>query len=107
MGTKERSRPEHLAGKLLQIRLALGLSQNGIINHLGIEDSAAQNTISSYELGKREPPLKILLEYARVANVYVDALINDDLNLPEKIPSSKKSEGILRASKKGKKKSSK
>ncbi len=107
MGTKERSKPQRLAGKLLQIRLSLGLSQNGIINHLGIEDSAAQNTISSYELGKREPPLPILLLYAHAANIYADVLIDDDLDLPDKIPNSKKSEGILRISKRGKKKSNK
>ncbi len=59
-------------------------------------DLIAYHRISEYETGKREPPLLILLEYARAANVYVDTLIDDSVNLPE-IPSRKKSEGVARA----------
>ncbi|MGB9178046.1 MAG: helix-turn-helix transcriptional regulator, partial [Pyrinomonadaceae bacterium] len=62
MGTRSRHKPERLAEKLLQIRLALGLSQNEMIRRMGIEELIAQNTISEYELGKREPPLRILLQ---------------------------------------------
>src|ERR1044072_3563081 len=94
MGTKPRPRPERLAQKLLQIRNAFGLSQTEMLRRLGVEDSIAYYKISEYETGKREPPLPILLEYARVANVYVYDLINDDVSLPEKLPSRKKSEGI-------------
>jgi transcriptional regulator with XRE-family HTH domain len=94
MGTKPRPKPERLAEKLLQIRNALGLSQTEMLKRLGVEDSIAYHRISEYETGKREPPLPILLEYARVANVYVDALINDGVSLPEKLPSRKKSEGV-------------
>lgn len=94
MGTKPRPKPERLAEKMRQIRDALGLSQTEMVKRLGVEDSIAYHRISEYETGKREPPLPILLEYARVANVYVDALINDDVSLPEKLPSRKKSEGI-------------
>ena len=94
MGTKPRPKPERLAEKLLQIRNALGLSQTELVRRLGVEDSIAYHRISEYESGKREPPLLILLEYARVANVYVDALINDAVSLPEKLPSAKKSEGL-------------
>jgi hypothetical protein len=38
----------------------------------------------------------VLLEYARLANVYLDALADDDLDLPEQFPSSTKSEGVRR-----------
>jgi hypothetical protein len=38
----------------------------------------------------------VLLEYARLANVYLDALADDDLDLPEQFPASTKSEGIRR-----------
>ena len=93
-----RPRPERLAGKLLQIRLALGLSQPQMHRHLGVEHLIDYTKISTYELGKREPPLMILLEYARAANVYVEALIDDELDLPEGLPSPTKSEGVRRRS---------
>jgi hypothetical protein len=37
-----------------------------------------------------------LLQYARVANIYMEALVDDELNLPDKLPSQTKSEGIKR-----------
>lgn len=91
-----RPRPERLAEKLLRIRLALGLSQPQMHKHLGVEALIDYTKISTYELGKREPPLMILLEYARVANVYVEALIDDELDLPNKLPSPTKSDGVAR-----------
>jgi transcriptional regulator with XRE-family HTH domain len=97
MGTASRPKPQRLAEKLLQIRLALGLSQNEMIRRLGFEDKIFQGTLSAYERGLREPALPILLEYARAANVYVDALIDDSFDLPEKLPSKKKHEGMTKA----------
>jgi transcriptional regulator with XRE-family HTH domain len=91
-----RPRPERLAEKLLQIRTALGLSQPQMHRLLGVDHLIDYTKISTYELDKREPPLMILLEYARAANVYVEALIDDELDLPERLPSSTKSEGIRR-----------
>lgn len=98
MGTRPRRKPDRLAEKLLQIRNAFGLSQNEMIRRMGTEELMAQNTISDYELGKREPPLMILLEYARVANVWTDVLIDDELDLPERLPSKTKHEGVRRQS---------
>ena len=86
MGRKPRVSPKHLAEKLRQIREALGLSQSEMWRHLGVEDLIVFKQISAYELGKREPPLPILLEYARVANVSTDVLIDDRLDLPAKLP---------------------
>jgi transcriptional regulator with XRE-family HTH domain len=98
MGSLARWRSKRLAEKLLQIRTSLGLSQNGMIRHLGFTEEMFQARISSYELGSREPPLPVLLAYARAANVYVDALIDDELDLPLKLPSTRKSEGVKRPS---------
>jgi transcriptional regulator with XRE-family HTH domain len=89
MGTA-RQRSERLAEKLLQIRTALGLSQNEILRRLGVEGMIVYNRISDYELGKREPPLPILLRYGRLAGVCVDILIDDDLDLPAKLPAKPK-----------------
>jgi transcriptional regulator with XRE-family HTH domain len=87
MGKTPRPKPERLAEKLLQIRAALGLSQNGMIKRLGLTEELFQASISGYELGTREPPLPILLEYAQVAGICVDMLINDKIDLPTKLPS--------------------
>lgn len=87
MGRTRRQTPERLPEKILQIRLTLGLSQNEMIRHLGLEEEMFQGSISGYELGTREPPLPILLKYARAAGIYVDVLIDDELDLPEKLPS--------------------
>lgn len=96
MGQSSRPRPTHLAEKLLTIREALQLSQNEMISRLGLNDELTQARISAYERGVREPPLLVLLKYARVGNVSVEALIDDDLNLPQTLPASPKSEGIKR-----------
>jgi len=38
--------------------------------------------ISLWETGKSEPPLLVLLDYAKCIGVWVDVLINDALDLP-------------------------
>ncbi len=53
MGRYSRQKPARLAEKLLQIRKALGLSQNEMIRRLGLEDVLTQSRISGYELGTR------------------------------------------------------
>jgi transcriptional regulator with XRE-family HTH domain len=96
MGTRARPKPKYLAEKLLRIRETLGLSQTELLIRLGVENLIEYHQISRYESGKREPPLKILLEYARAANVYMEALVDDELDLPERLPGQTKSEGIRR-----------
>ena len=93
MGKAVRERPARLAEKLLHIRRALGLSQNGVIRHMGLDGELVQQDISSYERDLREPPLRVLLEYARAAGGheaaagYLEVLIDDELNLPNELPS--------------------
>lgn len=88
MGTKPRPKPERLAEKLLQIRNTLGLSQTELVKRLGVEDVIAYHRISEYETGKREPPLLILLAYAHCVNLSTDDLIDDEVNLPRRLPAS-------------------
>ncbi|HVF51748.1 MAG TPA: helix-turn-helix transcriptional regulator [Pyrinomonadaceae bacterium] len=92
-----RERPERLAEKLRQIRDALGLSQPEMLRRLGVEKDIDYARISGFETGLREPTLKILLQYARVAGVHMEALVDDNLNLPEKLPGPVKHEEITRA----------
>lgn len=52
--------------------------------------------ISEFERGLREPSLLVLLAYAEAANVWVEALIKDSVDLPDELPSRIKHEGVLR-----------
>jgi transcriptional regulator with XRE-family HTH domain len=76
-----RPRPKHLAKKVLQIRRSLGISQGEMVQQLGAQDLIHYTTISKYELGKNEPPLVILLAYARLAGISVEQIIDDELEL--------------------------
>ena len=85
MGGAARIRPKRLPEKLRQIRLALGLSQTEMLKRLGYEDRIAYHRISNYELGTGEPPLPVLLAYARLVGVSTDVLIDDESDLPSKL----------------------
>jgi transcriptional regulator with XRE-family HTH domain len=74
--------PKKLAKKLGQIRMKLGLSQTEMVKALNYKASplrAAQ--ISQFETGRREPPLMLLLAYAKLAKISTDTLIDDRQNL--------------------------
>jgi hypothetical protein len=84
MGRNPRQKPSHLAAKLLFIRTRiLGLSQSEMIRHLGFSGELIQSHISAFEQEneklRREPPLGVLLQYARVANTTVEKLIDDSI----------------------------
>lgn len=96
MGRATPAKPKRLAEKLLKIRKSLGLSQNEMLRNLRSPEKLLQTSISGYERGAREPSLLVLLEYARVAGVYMDVLVDDEIDLPEKLPAKPKSEGIRR-----------
>jgi transcriptional regulator with XRE-family HTH domain len=85
-----RPKPERLAEKLRQIRLALGLSQTEMLKRLGLEEGMKYARISEYEQGLREPSLLTLLAYSRVAGVHMEVLADDELDLPAKLPAKPK-----------------
>jgi transcriptional regulator with XRE-family HTH domain len=86
MGRYHRQKPVRLAEKLLYVRKILGLSQNEMIRRLGLEGEITQSRISGYELGTREPSLLTLLKYARIAGLSTDFFIDDELDLPKRLP---------------------
>jgi transcriptional regulator with XRE-family HTH domain len=96
MGTKARPKPERLAEKLRQIRLTLRLTQMEMPGRLGAEDVIHHARISEYELGLREPSLMVLLSYARLAGVHMEALVDDELDLPDKLPGTTQHKAIKR-----------
>src|SRR2546423_10717636 len=81
---------ERLGEKLRQIRLALGLSQDGMLEGLGLAEKYFRSRISAYELGDREPHLPTLLLYARSVGISTDVLIDDEMNLPAKLQKAAK-----------------
>ena len=96
MGIRPRQRPERLAEKLLAIRTALDISQARMVGRLDAEEMIVPGQISEFETGKREPSLPLLLRYARLAGVWMDVLVDDELDLPARLPSAKKHEGVRR-----------
>ena len=98
MGRSRRQKPERLAEKLAVIRARFDLSQNGMIRRMGFWGELTQAEISAFERGIRVPPLPVLLVYARIAGLYVEVLIDDELDLPAKLPCYPKHEGVKRSS---------
>jgi len=102
MGRASRARPTNLYYKLYRIRDELGLTQDEMLERLFSDgrlsiyftERLSRSSISAYELDRLEPPLPVLVSYARVANVWVDVLIDDERDLPDEIPAPVKSGGI-------------
>lgn len=97
MNSDPREKTRYLAEKLLRIRTALGLSQEHLLQFLDLTDYYHYTRISIWERGRREPPIKVLLAYARVVGISTDVLIDDDLELPKTLslaaPPKKKAAG--------------
>lgn len=90
MGRSARPKPKRLPDKFLRIREALGLSQNEMLTRLGLKEKLMRAAVSGYELGTIEPPLPVILQYARVAGICTDVLLDDELDLPAKLPAKPK-----------------
>lgn len=85
MGRGRRSQPRGLAGKLREIRSRIGLGQVDMASRLQeVDESVYPGMVSRFEHGKIEPSLIVLLEYARLAGVSTDVLIDDKQPLPKK-----------------------
>ncbi len=55
-----------------------------------LENELGQERISKYERGILEPPLHVVAAYSDVANIFVEIIIKDELNLPDLLPSKVK-----------------
>jgi transcriptional regulator with XRE-family HTH domain len=96
MGRQPRPKPARLCEKLRQIRFGLGLSQSQMMRRLGLDKDLFASAISGYEIGTREPPIPVLLKYARIAGVPMEILADDDLDLPEHLPAESGHEWIMK-----------
>ncbi|HEY2974369.1 MAG TPA: helix-turn-helix transcriptional regulator [Pyrinomonadaceae bacterium] len=94
MGKYPRRKQKRLGEKLRQIRETLELSQSEILWRLGLSEDYSRTIISNYEQDHREPPLFVLLEYARLAGVCLDAIVDDDVEVPKTLPATPKHLGV-------------
>lgn len=81
MGIKRRKQPKHLGAKLKELRNRRDVSQAQMAALLNEPDPGV---ISRYEHGEREPSLLTLLEYARLARISMEVLVDDNLTLPKR-----------------------
>lgn len=99
MGSARRAIPRRLPTKLLSIREALGLSQDELVKKIkqsGITGKIDRSYVSGWESGKREPSLDVLLRYSEIAGVWLNAILDDEVDLPARLPCSKMHEGVRR-----------
>ena len=75
-----RRKPRKLAEKLLAVRQRLGVSQTEMARLLELKQT--YTVVSSYENGRREPDLIVLLRYAKLARVPMETLVDDKVKLP-------------------------
>ena len=89
---KPKQRPDRLAEKLKAIRLGLGLSQNELVKKLGFEGELIQSHISAYEVKKhnRIPAIGVLLQYSRISGIPLETIIDDELEISNKLISRSK-----------------
>lgn len=82
MGRSYRARPKKLGAKLKQIRRSLELTQEEMVERLAVKDEPLYAaSISQYETGKREPPLLVLLKYAKLYGCTMEELVDDKARL--------------------------
>jgi len=94
MGRASRRKPTRLGEKLLRIRTDLELSQDGMLKALGLDQDYGRHYISGFERGVREPSLEVLLRYSEISRVWMNALVDDTIDLPERIPCARMHEGM-------------
>jgi transcriptional regulator with XRE-family HTH domain len=81
-----RRRPARLAEKPCHIRRRLELTQEELkerLEQFGFISDLDRADVSDFERGRRDPDLLTLLSYGRLANIYLDVLVDDELDLPE------------------------
>jgi transcriptional regulator with XRE-family HTH domain len=83
--------PKRLGVKLRLIREALGLTQEEMLKRLDLPPVITQSTISAYERNAKLPPYFVLARYGDIANVWIDVLVRDTFDLPDRLPSRTKS----------------
>jgi len=88
MGRKAQRRPKHLGEKLETIRKRLGITQAKMAELLrehGAEDTTHSGYVAEFETGKRIPSVFTLLAYSKMADISINMLVDDELDLPKRL----------------------
>jgi transcriptional regulator with XRE-family HTH domain len=99
MGSARRAIPKRLPAKLRYIRETLDLSQDGMVDMIrdrGVPGQMDRSYVSGWESGDREPTLEVLLRYSEIAGVWLNSILDDNVDLPSHLPCQWMSEGIRR-----------
>ena len=92
MGARHpRPQPDRLAEKLRALRIGLGytLEEMSLALAQVKKSPPAKSHIHRFESGTREPSLLVLLEYSRIAGVSLETLVDDEIDLPSKLPTKR------------------
>jgi transcriptional regulator with XRE-family HTH domain len=81
MGHSANPHIKHLAAKLLAIRHSLGLSQPKMARLIP-NLKGGHYRLSEFEKGRRVPNVLILMAYARAAQIPLESIVDDDIDLP-------------------------
>ena len=76
---RSRLTPQRIPEKLLAVRRHLGFSQSQMMRRLSIK--GCYTRISEFERGRRMPGVLTLLDYARLAGIHIDDLVDDQIDL--------------------------
>lgn len=91
MGRGMRTQPKRLKEKLKAIRSSMGITQQLMVNSLtqhAPNEFIDSGYISQFENGKREPSLPVLLAYSKLTGVSINVLVDDELDLPNRMPAT-------------------
>ena len=97
-----RPKTPRLGEKLRRIRKSIdgGLTQNELVERLGLKGDFDQERVSKYERGILEPPLYVLTAYCDLAEIPLDVLARPEYDVPAELPAGQRF-GPPRTSKKG------
>ena len=86
---RARNRPKLLPDKLLAIRDFLSVDrahmaselQSEMLSRSGHQYRMTSGRISEWEKGRREPDLLVIIAYVRLAQIHIESLVDDDVDL--------------------------
>ena len=87
MGSEQLIKPQRIGEKVREIRIKLGLTQEQMFELLTRYGARIHvGYIARYEINQRLPTLLVILAYARAAGIPMEVLVDDELDLPVKLP---------------------
>lgn len=92
-----RPKTPRLGEKLREIRKRMRLTQNELVEKLGLEADFDQERISKYERAVLEPPVYVLIAYSDLTRIPLDVLLRPEHDIPNKIPARRENSEPPRA----------